>query len=414
MESTVLRPSVRRLLSLALSLACVSVTQAVAGINVRTVDGRTLEARSLRLESGSALAVDTAAGAVRLELEQVVSIEPAGAPPAQSAAANVEVLLRDGSTLIGVLAPASEDAVVLEHAALGPVSIPLDVIRAIGIGAAGARSDTATFPGAEGKDVVLRRGAAAGDYLAGTLLEVGAAGVAVESDLGEVRLPLEQVLGVVVAEVEGAAPREPARKVRVELGPGEHLAGDLLSLTTGEFSIDTSFKRGLAVPLDRVASLRFASGRFEYLSDLEPAEVQETPFIGGPDDFLFGWQRDRSVTGQPLLVKGRRFAKGLGLHSRCRLAYDLGGRYARLEGAVGVSDEVLALAVRGSLVFRFLVDGTLRFESPELEGGREAVALPALDLAGAEQLVVEVDFGQRGDVADRAVLGDPILVRSSP
>ena len=182
-----------------------------------------------------------------------------------------------------------------------------------------------------------------------------------------------------------------------------------MEITAGRVTVETAFADRLSLAFERVVRVRFSSGLFTYLSDLDPVEEKQTPYIGGSDDFLFPWRRDVTVTGEPLVVAGRTFGKGLGMHSRSSLTYALDGDYSRFTSFVGVADEVLAHAVSGSLVVRVTVDGEERFQSPPLRPGEEAVPVD-VDVSGGARLTLTVDFGDRGDLGDRAVVGDAMLL----
>ena len=56
-----------------------------------------------------------------------------------------------------------------------------------------------------------------------------------------------------------------------------------------------------------------------FLSDLTPAKVEETPYFG----HRLPWRRDVNLTGEPLKINGQSFDRGLAVHSRCILTYDL-------------------------------------------------------------------------------------------
>jgi hypothetical protein len=73
-----------------------------------------------------------------------------------------------------------------------------------------------------------------------------------------------------------------------------------------------------------------------YLSDLTPADSVHVPFF----DDESPWQRDKTALGRALSLDGNRYEKGLGLHARARLVFDLEGRYARLRVIVGVDDDL--------------------------------------------------------------------------
>lgn len=381
-----------------------------AEVVLRTVAGGEIPAATLRLD-GNELVAGRADGSLeRVPLDLVIAAEVRGCPDPERVPEDVLLRLADGSEIAGTLLAGAEDQLVLKAPGLGRLSIGIDAVSAAAFGPPETRVDPALLVTLEERDIVYRRGPVEGDVLRGTVTRVGADGIAIDSDIGPVSLEAARVLGVAIAPL--AAEREPlAARVELDLAAGGLLVGDLLGLSAEEVRVRTLFSDALAVPCALLARVRFASERFAYLGDLEPARVEETPFFGGSDEFLFPWRRDRTVTGRPLVVGGERFAKGIGLHARARLSWSLAERFSGLRAVAGISDEVLGLGARGSVVFRVLVDGEARFDSGMVRGGEKARRLPEIDLRGARELTVEVDFGDEGDVADRAVLCDAILVR---
>jgi hypothetical protein len=139
-----------------------------------------------------------------------------------------------------------------------------------------------------------------------------------------------------------------------------------------------------------------------YLSDLEPTKVEEKPFFDRP----LPWQRDLSVGKGRLTLRGQLFAKGLGVHSFCRLTYALDGKYARFHALIGVDDEAHG---KGNCVFAVEADGKQLLASGPVTG--QDAARPAdVAVSGTKELVLLVDFGEDGDVGDRADWADAYLV----
>jgi hypothetical protein len=99
------------------------------------------------------------------------------------------------------------------------------------------------------------------------------------------------------------------------------------------------------------------------------------------------------------------------VHAPSRVVYDLGGAWSSLRAEVAVDDSVVPLPARGSVRFRVLADGELRWESEVLHAGDPPRAVPPLDLAGVEELVLEVDPVDELHVGDRADWLRPVLVR---
>jgi hypothetical protein len=123
------------------------------------------------------------------------------------------------------------------------------------------------------------------------------------------------------------------------------------------------------------------------------------------------YRRDRNVMGDPLSVGGKRYMKGIGMHSAARLTFRLDGDYRRFDAAVAIDDSA---GKRGSVTFGVYVlrDGAWAeaFTSGTVRGG-EAPRPVSVDLTGAQGLTLTVDYADRGDELDRANWLDARLVK---
>jgi len=180
-------------------------------------------------------------------------------------------------------------------------------------------------------------------------------------------------------------------------GSGTPGAGHLVELTDGsrlrlaELRIEGRELRGsdgpasYSVRLDRVRRIEVRSEAYRYLSCEAALSVETRPLI----DVVWPPRSDRCVTGGPLRLGGRAYARGLGMHTRTRMTFALDGGYSLFCATVGVDDSAGGL---GSVAFRVLADGRTAFESPVMRGGD-----PPLDIqvrvAGAKRLTLVADFG---------------------
>jgi endo-alpha-N-acetylgalactosaminidase len=122
------------------------------------------------------------------------------------------------------------------------------------------------------------------------------------------------------------------------------------------------------------------------------------------------WRRDQSLTGEPLrLANGAAYAKGLALHARTRLAYDLDGPCEEFRCVAGFDP---ALPPLGRVRLRILGDGKELWGRPDFRAD-EPPADIAVPLAGVRRLEIEVDFGADEDVCDRVHLGDARILRQA-
>ncbi|MBN1418763.1 MAG: NPCBM/NEW2 domain-containing protein, partial [Planctomycetes bacterium] len=109
----------------------------------------------------------------------------------------------------------------------------------------------------------------------------------------------------------------------------------------------------------------------------------------------------------PLRIGERTFAKGLGSHANGEIVIDLAGRYETFEAVAGVAWQG---GGRGSVIFRVIVDGTVRFESRRMTDSDPGVPVK-VPVAGARELrLVAADAGD-GIACDCANWAEARLAR---
>ncbi len=142
-------------------------------------------------------------------------------------------------------------------------------------------------------------------------------------------------------------------------------------------------------PVFAFPSRRIAGGatRAAYLSDIEP------DFISQSHGELM---LDRSAGRAPLTLNAEVYKKGLGAHANSEVEYWLGGSYTRFTTTIGVDD-----GCGGSVTFKVLCDGEVRFESPVMTRASEPLSLE-LPLSGVDRLQLIVRDGGDGIGCDHA------------
>ncbi len=382
-------------------------------LHVQTLRGETYRADSVTLSSEGIL---TLAGkendpAPDLTLADVLAIRFPAHRPAAPADNRVTVELRDGDRVAGIIRSGDEFNLELETVA-GATKIPLEniaavrfpALRELGRAAAGREASADA-------DILLRSTSKGIDVVEGTLLSFEPDQLVFSGPVGDYPFRYEEVAAVLLMQLGNESEAATSAKAQVDLVDGARLSGSLVALDASKVIVESDVLGRLEIPARTVSAVGFRNDRFTHLSELDPVEVQETPYFGEDADFLFGWKRDRTVTGGELQVAGTSFQKGLGVHSRSSLTYEIDDSATSFHALVGVSDEVLAIPADGRLIFRVLVDGKTAFESPLLEAGDPAVPVTGVTLEGASRLTLEVDFGDASDAGDRAVWGNPVVVR---
>lgn len=156
----------------------------------------------------------------------------------------------------------------------------------------------------------------------------------------------------------------------------------------------------VSVPVSRIRRVKFSSDRVVFLSTVEPVHVEEIPLLGTKSPFP--WRKNQAAAGGPLVLGGRVYRKGIGVHSRSILEYDLRGRYKSFAAVIGLDDSA---AEGAGVKFHVLADGKEIFQKEALFGGKaESVLLP---VEGVQRLRLEVDYGEDGtDFGDHADWAD--------
>ncbi len=273
----------------------------------------------------------------------------------------------------------------------------------------------AIAPAAEGDRLfrVREDGGRGVDRIDGTVLELGAEGVLIDSSIGEKRFPWSEVAALlfeVFAPGAGAV-ASPAVPATVDLIDGSRLAGGLRSLDGRGATLALSDDNEVTLPPSVIANVVVADDRLAWLSDLPAVEhIAGTPF---GDDLGMTWpyRRDRTVNGGRLVADGRTWTRGLGVHAPSRLEFALDGSWKRLRAGVAIDDETAVLSTRGSVVFSLVLDGEVKWTSPVVRGGDRPLEVPALDLSGVKKLELVVDPTSDSFVADRADWLVGMLVR---
>jgi len=180
----------------------------------------------------------------------------------------------------------------------------------------------------------------------------------------------------------------------------------LLSPSAGSVALSakTLFGAEIKVPLADIVALDRRQGRAVYLSDLKPATYEHRPYLS----VRWPYEMDRSVAGNPMWLGGSNFDKGIGMHSDSHLTFDLNGQYRRFEAVVGLDDRT---GSEGRVVVRVLLDGNARaigFEELSSTSGAKTVRL---DVNGAKQLTLAVEYGPDGDVRDHVNWADARLIK---
>jgi NPCBM/NEW2 domain len=268
-------------------------------------------------------------------------------------------------------------------------------------------------PQAEAADAVTLTN---GDRLTGKLTDLDRGSLAIETRGSLAKAPLSRVEAISFSRRSAKTQDEPfpsvaqkgMRTLVIGLRDGSEVYAN--EIRADEKSTDIGLANGVKLKSDSaddVIAIQLLKGLVDYLSDLEGADYRGVPYLSVK--WLF--TRDRNVLGEPIVVRGKRYWKGIGMHSAARLTYRFDGDYRRFDSAIAVDDSAKG---RGSVTFGAYVlrDGKWgeAFKSGIVRGNEDAQAV-SVDLSGAKGLTLTVDFADRGDELDHAVWLDARLVR---
>jgi len=220
-------------------------------------------------------------------------------------------------------------------------------------------------------------------------------------------ISLGRVLGVALlaSKPAGAQDRsETSFHQSVRLGTGDAISGTWTSLRDGSIALTTRWGQEIRLPAASVNTIDFRNGRVVYLSDLKPARVEQTPYF----DRVIPWRADAALDSGALALADGRYDRGIAVHSRCVLEYDLRGQFDRFRTIMGFEQPAGAM---GRAIVRVLADGKPVYENADARGDAKPETIE-VELAGARTLVLEVDFGRDQDVGDRVIWANARLVRA--
>ncbi|HZL33789.1 MAG TPA: NPCBM/NEW2 domain-containing protein [Tepidisphaeraceae bacterium] len=143
----------------------------------------------------------------------------------------------------------------------------------------------------------------------------------------------------------------------------------------------------------RVAAtnLAGASAYSNTASATTPAVTATTTYLSDMNwvSATAGWgsvQKNATVVGNTITLKGVTYAKGLGTHAASQIVYNLQGGFSSLQSDVGIDDEEAAKG-QGSVDFQVIGDGKILFDSGVLTNASPTISIN-VNVTGVQQLTL--------------------------
>ncbi len=311
---------------------------------VTSLDGKKWKGDIVSI-SPKQLALKTSAGVENFELTKLDSVElaPVAGPDAAASAKSIQVELVDGSQFRCTEFKIKNKTAILKLLGSNltveaPASLLLYMIRDLsdpkieqafrGILAKRAKRDIW---------VVLKGGTL--DGVNGTFGDGDADGATIafqlEANEEKLKIQMSRIHGMIFNPPPVAVAATVCRVV--DAGNNVLNAKGLTVTEKGGLLVETITGVKIDYPaMNLIAKLDFSAGSMLYLSNAAPIKVELSSTEGTPETF----RRDRNLDNGELKIASKQYGKGLAIHSRTVLTYDLGGKFKLFQAIAGVDDSV--------------------------------------------------------------------------
>ncbi len=361
-----------------------------------------LDGLSVTDQSGKLMKVDT---------RTVITLASDHKPAAASNA--WRLTLRNGDTLLGQAAAISGQSLTFTLPELGTIDIPLKSILSL----ARAKSPPGPTNGAENaeKDIVHLNN---GDTMEGLLAAVAPDKIQLATGAETGNAAATDIALTLVDRINFAgvtAPRTvPPLSVRMNFLSGTTLtvpfvpAPDAFAWSINDITFADPSGAKHKLSSDQILSIEVLGGRVVSLLDLDPAENQQSTFLGTH------WPLGINQTplGRPLTVAKNLYPRGLGVHTRSHLAYDLDGSFDALKLRVALDDSA---APRGEADVSILIDGKILWQKSAMNIAAAQISDElTLPIKGGKHLELRADPPKNHgnlDILGRVDWIAPVLLR---
>jgi hypothetical protein len=399
-------------LAVAVSLlvhACNSSAQTASAVQVevRLLSGETLRGELVSVNEKEAV-FQTGKDRITKALGELLSITfPASGSktPVAADAPRTELRLLDGTTLLAQKFSLKQKQVECQLFNGQAVSVPLNRLHWLLVTAQEekAREELQqALAKKHAQDVVLllsRDGQAINTFL-GVVLGGDEQGARLNFRLEDDVVPIDmaRLRGLVLAQRERTGSSD---GVRVQDRFGNTWLAAEITWEANRLRLRTGDGLTAELTFDQLASVDFSQGRLVYLSDLEPLRVEEKPLLAD----VWRFRRDRNLSGGPISLGQKMYSKGITVHSRTVLEYEVAG-YREFRCVLGMEDSV---NVSAQAVVRIEGDGRELFHATIRTGDKPREV--RLNLENVERLRLVVDYGDDLDLGDHVAFAEARLLK---
>ncbi len=284
----------------------------------------------------------------------------------------------------------------------GTLSFPAKKVSSIRFGALNSNIRSSwekLLAGKNNKDLLVIRTENVLDFIDGVIGSVTDKKIQFFAGEDEIAVNRERVFGIIYARQPTSEP-PPFCSIRLTDTGLIHASSITISGTEIEATLQSGAQARLVT--DSISNLDFSQGKVRYLSDLEPRNIEYTPFF----DTIWKYRKDKHRDGGPLRLSGKEYSRGLYIHSKTLLQYRIKNQYRNFRAIMGIDDSVpeigfVYVEIKGN--GRTLYSGNVRSSDPPVELN--------LDVRGVRDLDILVDFGDNLEICDHLDLCEARLIK---
>jgi hypothetical protein len=305
------------------------------------------------------------------------------------------LLLADSGVLSADVLSSDKETLSVDSEIFGRLKLPWDVLAGVifrmptAIKDRDAMFDRIAKAEGESDRLLLDNG----DELTGLIEKISEDAARLTTNVGPVNVEMGRVTAIIFNPGLRRKISSNGDRIWLGLSDGSRLMASALQLDASSLQFVIAGQTWKAQS-KQLVFLQPLSGRAVYLSDLKSSEYRFVPYL----DLNWPYRPDRNVTGNFLRAGGLLYLKGIGMHSAARLSYAFDQSYNRFQSELAVDDSTDG---GGSVRFRVFIDGQEKFTSDTIRGNMKPVPI-SVDITGAKQLDLIVDYADRADVLDHA------------
>jgi len=401
-------------------------------VQIDLLDGNTV--------NGSLATIDTNALTLQVDdqpktiaLANIIAVTTSGQTPEASGNNQGQIILGDGSHVTGTVDSITAKETNVRSTTAGKLNIPRLAVRAILLPPANPEwnEEWQAFLQRDNRDDLLilkKRDGSGLDFYGGVISAASADSVDFVLDGDRVPVPRTRIYGLIFAAQKATT----NGSTTVRLFDGSDIITQRLTMNGSSLEVKTSWNQTLTIPLAAIRTIDFSSGRFHYLSDLDPVKetylgthpkgsplgelLKSEDVLGKEALKLWKLHRDKIPMGPfgplPLTLKGKIYKKGIWLFPKCRIDYALDGQYSTFQTIAGVDDEVASNCSTpdnpSRVQLTILADGDEVWKRL-IEAPADPVSIN-LDVSKIRTLSILVDFGDGDSACDFLDLADARLL----